>query len=266
METVIAPVLGMSGTRTASGTLALGIVTSVPSTAALPPLPWLGTATGRPVWTAPGECSSRIWCSCLGNELCPDRIQFGEVVAQADVSTILYQRTLISLVSKTLLRSDEIPIDEDAELTQDKDYDFRPARLRGGADESEYDSGVENQHEEDMEIKPANVAEECHNPFEFDILKDKNLSELDDLPDPRLYGINVKMLRELASSECAMKVDPSYENYMFEIEGVKLRSEIHYHKEESETAILNLHFDKFLNGIMVHPNPVLFFPTWLPLD
>ena len=39
----------------------------------------------------------------------------GEVVAQADVSTILYQRTLISLVSKTLLRSDEIPIDEDAE-------------------------------------------------------------------------------------------------------------------------------------------------------
>ncbi len=66
----------MSGTRTASGTLPLGIVTSVPSTGALPPLSWLGTTTGRPVWTAPGKCPSRIWCSCLGDELCPDRIQF----------------------------------------------------------------------------------------------------------------------------------------------------------------------------------------------
>ena len=58
---------------------------------------------------------------------------------------------MFSLVSKTLLRSDEIPIDEDAELTHDKDYDFRPARLREGAGESE----LETQPVNDTVIAPA---------------------------------------------------------------------------------------------------------------
>jgi hypothetical protein len=95
------------------------------------------------------------------------------------------------------------------------------------------------------------------------------LYELDDLPDPRLYGIDVKQLRNLARrqcSDCGGPFDPSYEAYLINVEPVRLTTMMMDNYVTNygvivETSLLNLLTTKFRKL-----NPIRFFSTMLDFN
>jgi hypothetical protein len=113
------------------------------------------------------------------------------------------------------------------------------------------------------------------NMFEFDHQWDKHrrfpniqpeLFELDILPDPRLYGINVQRLRSLARhlcSECERSFEPNYENYMVHIETLTTKMEMMDHYILHLGEVVESHVDNLLQCKLTLPNPLMFFPCML---
>jgi hypothetical protein len=92
------------------------------------------------------------------------------------------------------------------------------------------------------------------------------LFELDDLPDPRLYNIDVVHLRRLARqacSDCGSRFDPTYENYMLEVEKVNLQTAMMDNYVQNLDFVLDRHLDNLLNMNISKQNPLMFFPAKL---
>ncbi len=102
---------------------------------------------------------------------------------------------------------------------------------------------------------------EIHPEYQMDLF------ELDDLPDPRLYNIDVTKLRQLARSacsECGSMFEASYENYMLKIEKEHLEMTMADNFIFNEALIVNRHLDNLLNLTLTKPNPIIiFFPAML---
>ena len=133
----------------------------------------------------------------------------------------------------------------------------------------------------EVEVLPAEVEIEYNdNPFEFNHCWKQarvNVSpynfqpvfELDDLPDPRLYNIDVGLLYELAQQR-GDEFDPNYENYLALIEPKV------YERAMRENYTINVNYEKmrhlkFFNCSHSErnfrkPNPIMFFPPVLSLD
>jgi hypothetical protein len=93
-----------------------------------------------------------------------------------------------------------------------------------------------------------------------------DLFELDDLPDPRLYNIDVTKLCRLARSaysDCGEMFDSSYENYMLEIERVNLQTSMMDNYVINLDFITNRSLDNLLNLTLTKPNPMMLFPAML---
>jgi hypothetical protein len=93
-----------------------------------------------------------------------------------------------------------------------------------------------------------------------------DLFELDDLPDPRLYGIDVKLLRNLARrqcDECGGPFDPSYEGYLINVEPVLLTTDMMYNYVHNYDHIVELNGNNILHQRFKKPNPLKFFPSAL---
>jgi hypothetical protein len=113
------------------------------------------------------------------------------------------------------------------------------------------------------------------NMFEFDHQWQKHrqfphikaeLFELDILPDPRLYGINVPRLRHLARtlcSQCGDSFEATYENYMIHIETTKLKVDMMDHYLVHLDAVVASHVDNLIQRKITSPNPFMFFPAML---
>jgi hypothetical protein len=92
------------------------------------------------------------------------------------------------------------------------------------------------------------------------------LFELDDLPDPRLYNIDVVHLRRLARkacSDCGSRFDPTYENYMLEVEKDNLQTSMMDNYVQNLDFVLNQHLDNLLKMNISKQNPMMFFPAML---
>ena len=92
------------------------------------------------------------------------------------------------------------------------------------------------------------------------------LFELDDLPDPRLYGINVQQLRDLARrqcDECGGPFDPTYEAYLIHIEPVHLTTTMMDNYVTNYDLIVEMNVTNMLNHKFKKPNPMKFFPPLL---
>ena len=90
------------------------------------------------------------------------------------------------------------------------------------------------------------------------------LFELDDLPDPRLYNIDIVHLRRLARqacSDCGNRFDPTYENYMLEVEKCNLITAMRDNYVLILDFVLNRHLDNLLKGNISKENPLMYFPS-----
>jgi hypothetical protein len=92
------------------------------------------------------------------------------------------------------------------------------------------------------------------------------LFELDILPDPRLFGINVSLLRQLARSlcsQCGSSFEATYENYMLHIETMNMKVEMMDHYLVHLNEVVEFHVDHLLHLKLTLPNPIMFFPHML---
>ncbi len=87
--------------------------------------------------------------------------------------------------------------------------------------------------------------------------------ELDDLPDPRLYPIDVAQLHEFARQS---DFDPSYQNYLIQVEKDYLAKIQFDNFLVSIDLLVNGHLDNLLLRRFKKPNPVMFFPSALSTD
>jgi hypothetical protein len=95
------------------------------------------------------------------------------------------------------------------------------------------------------------------------------LFELDDLPDPRLYGINVRQLRALARrqcDECGGPFDPTFEAYLIHVEPVHLTTTMMDNYITNYDLIVENNVKNMLNRSFKKPNPMKFFPSMLHND
>jgi hypothetical protein len=110
------------------------------------------------------------------------------------------------------------------------------------------------------------------NMFEFDHQWEKHrrfpdiqseLFELDILPDPRLYGIDVQRLRHLARHLCSVyerTFEPNYENYMIHFETLTTKMEMMDHYLIHLGEVVESHVENLFQCKLTLPNPVMFFP------
>jgi hypothetical protein len=92
------------------------------------------------------------------------------------------------------------------------------------------------------------------------------LFELDDLPDPRLYNIDVVQLRRLARqacSDCGTRFDPTYENYMLEVEKENLQTAMMDNYVQNLDYVLDRHLNNILKMNISKENPLMYFPAML---
>ncbi len=95
------------------------------------------------------------------------------------------------------------------------------------------------------------------------------LFELDDLPDPRLYGIDVHQLQNLARrqcSECGGPFDPSYEAYLINVEPVRLTTMMMDNYVTNYGLIVETSMQNFLTQKLRKLTPIRFFPTMLDFN
>jgi hypothetical protein len=92
------------------------------------------------------------------------------------------------------------------------------------------------------------------------------LFELDDLPDPRLYNIDVTQLRTLARrqcTDCGGPFDPSYEGYLFHVEPTLLATSMMENYIVNCDLVVQYNENNILHQKFKKPNPMMFVPTWL---
>jgi hypothetical protein len=96
-----------------------------------------------------------------------------------------------------------------------------------------------------------------------------DLFELDDLPDPRLYGIDVHQLRVLARQqcdECGGPFDPTYEAYLIHVEPVYLTTTMMDNYVRNYKLVVASNLRNMLDHKFRKPNPMKFFPSLLYSD
>jgi hypothetical protein len=97
----------------------------------------------------------------------------------------------------------------------------------------------------------------------------RELFELDNLPDPRLYGIDVLQMRSLARRQCLdcrQGFHLDYENYMINIETSNMQMEMMDHYLIHLDAVVESHVENLIQSKLTSPNPVMFFPSMLNPD
>ncbi len=88
---------------------------------------------------------------------------------------------------------------------------------------------------------------------------ERDLFELDNLPDPRLYGIDVMQLRSIARRAFQL----NYESYMTHIETTKMKMTMMDHCLVHLDAVVDSHVENLIQLKLTLPNPVMFFPHML---
>jgi hypothetical protein len=87
--------------------------------------------------------------------------------------------------------------------------------------------------------------------------------ELDDLPDSRLYNIDVAQLHEFAR---LCDFDPSYQNYLLKVEKDYVATVMSDNLLVNMDLLVDDHLHNLMQGHFNKPNPVMFFPSVLSGD
>ena len=168
---------------------------------------------------------------------------------------------------------DDTTNDPDMDIVHDDGFQPIPTPTLNNDDET---SLIENNINEDSTELLTQFNDEWQltfndNWFEFNHRwpshqQDQELFELDDLPDPRLYDIDVKQLRLLARQkcdECGGLFDLTYEDYLIQVEPVYLTQIMTEYYVISNNSIIESNGFNLMNKNFKQPNPMMFFPPAL---
>ena len=175
--------------------------------------------------------------------------------------------------------NDEDDVDNDNNVDDEMTTIFVPEDIVAIHAPEILDSDVDIVYKVDVEILDNDVEIEYNdNPFEFNHCwqfkrkypnEVKPLFELDDLPDPRLYNINVALLYNMAQSRSDEFI-PSFENYLVHVEPKVFARAMkdNYWLSVQTISEQNL---KFFNcdhsqRNFRKPNPTMFIPPMLSID